>query len=116
MNKVKTYDDFLNEGVRDLMTPKDNEGLHEAVRQIFKDAIYGGMSTISADIFEFWDELSEGYILFDNYYLYENTIFFLYDNWQEGGEPLYQLSVVYRNPNKLKEKLEKAIKRIESKS
>jgi hypothetical protein len=107
-----TLDKSINEGVRELMTPKDNEELREAIKGIFDNASKDGMATIDADVFEYWDEMSEEYILIDNYYLYKNQIFFLYDNWQEGGDPLYQLSVVYRDVNKFKEKLEKAIKKL----
>ncbi len=112
MKTIRTYDSFTNESVRDMLKPKDNTEFHEVIKDIFMKCSEKGSYQISSDIHEYWEQFVDEYNLFDNYYLYENEVFYLFDNWVEGDDPNYQLSVVYRDSNKFKIKLENALKKL----
>ena len=62
--------------------------------------------------FDVWEPISEEYNLMDSYYMYNGGVYFLYSPTDEHGK--YQLSYTYENSTKFKEKLQNAIKKIDS--
>ena len=112
MIKINRYDCFLNEGIRDKMTPKSDEDVDEALSKYFRDAKSDGSVYIDAGFyFDIWEELSEKYRVFDNYYAYNGTIYFLYVSTNEYDNN-YQLSCSHDSVENFKKTLEKAVEKL----
>lgn len=111
VSKVESYDKSINEGVRDLMTPIDTTEIKKKLEKMFDNARKDEYVEFDASFyFDVWEPLSEEYNLLDNYYVYKNGIYFLYSPTDDFGK--YQLSYTYESTTKFKEKLEKAIEKI----
>lgn len=114
MKTIKTYNDYLIEGsVRDKMTPIDITEIKKRLEQMFNIARKDENIELDSEFyFDVWEPLSEEYNIIDNYYMYDGGVYFLYTPTDEYGK--YQLSYTFEDVTKFREKLENAIKKIDS--
>ena len=113
MKIIKSYNNFIDESVRDLMKPKSEEEIDLACKKtiddIFEKANKEDKCDISSDtICDVWYEYSDKYLIFDNYYQYKGRIFYLNEisrgDWNE-----FELKCLHLSIEQFKSSLEKAL-------
>lgn len=110
MRTVKTYNNYINESVRDKMTPIDTTEIDKKIVELFERARREDDIDIRSEIgYDEWEELFEKYNLFDCYYVYKGGVYTVYTN-----DNYVMLSYTFENLTKFKEKLESVIKKIDS--
>lgn len=112
MKKLRTYNNYISEGsVRDKMTPVDTTDIIKKIEVIFYNARKEEYAEFDSGFyFDVWEHLSENYNIMDNYYVFKGGVYFLYAPTDEYGK--YQLTYTYESVNQLKEKMENAIKKM----
>ena len=112
MKKLNTYNDFVNEGVRDKMSPISSEKKDELIDNLFKKVKEEGEWEVSTNIiYDIWEECTIQYHILDDYYMYKGDLYLLHESaW--GDQVEYQLLYHPKGIEDFKLKLEKAIEKI----
>lgn len=110
---IKNFDSFTNESVREYLKPKSEEEVElvwkNLVEKEFETAFEHGKSNPNFDYLgKKWEQYSEPYHLYDNFYYYKDKIMTVY-SFETGGWYQQVLEVINSTPDKLKIKIQKEI-------
>ena len=117
MKNIKSY----NESIREYLKPKSTEEIKKSLEQTivnkFEESYENGESNVNINnLGNNWDKYSEPYHLIDNYYLYKNILFTLYDIYQYDSKLVKSKESIENFKSKLiikKDELENAIQKLE---
>lgn len=112
---IQNYKLFINESIRDQMTPKSEEEINIAwqnkIDKIFEQAYMNKRMAFNWSEIDtvIWHKCTDKYFLYDNYYLYKDRIFYL-QQIDNDFDDLYN----YKSIEEFKLESQNKIKEIES--